>query len=82
MSTATTTGQAQLQQPSTTQETQTVAAQQTSASNFHYVPDRTNAGTTAHETVSYINNYALVAEAAKRAQMGILMRDMEGVELA
>lgn len=28
-----------------------------------------------------LSEYALVAEAAKRAQMAVLMRDMEGVEL-
>jgi hypothetical protein len=28
-----------------------------------------------------LNEFALVAEAAKRAQMAVLMRDMEGVEL-
>jgi hypothetical protein len=28
-----------------------------------------------------LSEYTLVAEAAKRAQMAVLMRDMEGVEL-
>lgn len=28
-----------------------------------------------------LSEYVLVAEAAKRAQMAVLMRDMEGVEL-
>jgi hypothetical protein len=48
---------------------------------YRYVPDRAGAGSTAQETRSYIDNFALVAEAAKRAQMAVLMRDMEGVEL-
>jgi hypothetical protein len=49
--------------------------------NYGYVPDRNGAGSTAQETRSYIDNFALVAEAAKRAQMAVLMREMEGVEL-
>jgi hypothetical protein len=49
--------------------------------NYRYEPERGSAGTTAQETRSYIDNFALVAEAAKRAQMAVLMRDMEGVEL-
>jgi len=50
-------------------------------STYHYSPDRTGAGATAQETSTFIGNYALVAEAAKRAQMAVLMREMEGVEL-
>lgn len=50
--------------------------------NYTYAPERGNAGSTAQETRSYIDNFALVAEAAKRAQMAVLMRDMEGVELS
>lgn len=50
-------------------------------STFQYNPDRTGAGATAQETSSFIRDYALVAEAAKRAQMAVLMRDLEGVEL-
>jgi hypothetical protein len=49
--------------------------------NYRYEPERSAAGSTAQETRSYIDNFALVAEAAKRAQMAVLMRDMEGVEL-
>ncbi|KAF1815535.1 hypothetical protein P152DRAFT_188341 [Eremomyces bilateralis CBS 781.70] len=40
-----------------------------------------NAGTTAAETAAFLEDYGLVAEAAKRAQIACLMRDMEGVEL-
>jgi hypothetical protein len=50
-------------------------------SSFQYNPDRTGAGSTAQETTSFISDYALVAEAAKRAQMAVLMREMESVEL-
>ena len=49
--------------------------------NYTYAPERSNAGATAQETRNYIDQFALVAEAAKRAQMAVLMRDMEGVEL-
>jgi hypothetical protein len=49
--------------------------------NYTYPPERSNAGATAQETRNYIDQFALVAEAAKRAQMAVLMRDMEGVEL-
>ena len=34
------------------------------------------------ETASLINEFGLIAEAVKRAEMAIMMRDMEGVELA
>jgi hypothetical protein len=51
-------------------------------SSYHYSPDRAGAGATAQETSTFIGNYALVAEAAKRAQMAVLMREMEGVELS
>lgn len=34
------------------------------------------------ETASLINEFGLVAEAVKRAEIAIMMRDMEGVELA
>ncbi|KAL1649177.1 hypothetical protein SLS58_001751 [Diplodia intermedia] len=47
-----------------------------------YQPNRDGAGRTAQETAAYLNEYSLVAEAAKRAQMAVLMRDMEGVELS
>ncbi|OCL04292.1 hypothetical protein AOQ84DRAFT_252757, partial [Glonium stellatum] len=48
---------------------------------FDYRPNREGAGRTAAETKSLLSEYALVAEAAKRAQMAVLMRDMEGVEI-
>lgn len=48
---------------------------------YQYQPDRSGAGATAQETAQYISDYGLVAEAARRAQMAVLMRDLEGVDL-
>jgi hypothetical protein len=50
-------------------------------SAYQYQPNRDGAGRTAAETTNYLDQYALVAEAAKRAQMAVLMRDVEGMEL-
>ncbi|OJD33183.1 thiol methyltransferase protein [Diplodia corticola] len=59
------------------------APQQVSrTASVDYQPNRDGAGRTAQETAAYLNEYSLVAEAAKRAQMAVLMRDMEGVELS
>ena len=60
--------------------------QQVSESNggyqhYTYAPDRGTSGSTAQETRTYIDNFALVAEAAKRAQMAVLMRDIDGMDL-
>ncbi|KAF4314183.1 hypothetical protein GTA08_BOTSDO01641 [Botryosphaeria dothidea] len=52
------------------------------STSWEYRPNRDNAGRTAQETMSYLNEYNLVAEAAKRAQMAVLMRDMEGMEMS
>ncbi|KAF2140523.1 uncharacterized protein K452DRAFT_288604, partial [Aplosporella prunicola CBS 121167] len=49
--------------------------------SYDYRPNREGAGSTAPETMSLLKDYNLVAEAAKRAQMAVLMRDLEGVEL-
>ncbi|KAK8232537.1 hypothetical protein HDK90DRAFT_512451 [Phyllosticta capitalensis] len=49
---------------------------------LEYNPNREGAGRTAQETAAFLNEYSLVAEAAKRAQMAVLMRDMEAVELS
>lgn len=70
--------QQQQQQPP--QQSQQQSQAQTS--NYYYNPDRSASGSTAQETSTFIGNYALVAEAAKRAQMAVLMREMEGVELS
>jgi len=41
---------------------------------------RTASGSTAAETNSYIAQYELVAEAAKRAQIACLERDLDAME--
>jgi len=48
---------------------------------FEYQPNRAGAGQTAGETVNFLNQAALLAEAAKRAQMACVMRDLDGMEL-
>jgi hypothetical protein len=52
------------------------------AAQFQSHMERTGSSTTAQETSSYIKDYALVAEAAKRAQMAVLAREMESFELS
>jgi len=49
--------------------------------SFEYQPNRSGAGQTAAETTNYLNQAALLAEAAKRAQMACVMRDLDGMEL-
>ncbi|CAN9433757.1 unnamed protein product [Alternaria alternata] len=49
--------------------------------SFEYQPNRNGAGQTAAETTNYLNQAALLAEAAKRAQMACVMRDLDGMEL-
>jgi hypothetical protein len=46
-----------------------------------YRPNREGAGRTATETNNFLMAEALLAEAAKRAQMHVVMRDIEGMEL-
>jgi hypothetical protein len=48
---------------------------------MEYQPNRQGAGQTAAETTSYLNQMALLNEAAKRAQMAVVLRDIEGMEL-
>ncbi|KAF1962212.1 hypothetical protein CC80DRAFT_399682 [Byssothecium circinans] len=48
---------------------------------FDYQPNRQGAGTTAAETANYLSQAALLAEAAKRAQMAVVMRDLDSMEL-
>ncbi|KAF2686673.1 hypothetical protein K458DRAFT_297760 [Lentithecium fluviatile CBS 122367] len=48
---------------------------------YEYQPNREGAGRTAGETATYLNQAALLAEAAKRAQMAVVMRDLDGMEL-
>jgi hypothetical protein len=77
----------QQQAPYTTQQSYGQAQQQqqqqqpAGQANYQYNPDRTGAGATAQETSGFIKDYALVAEAAKRAQMAVMMRDFGEVEL-
>ncbi|KAH7132166.1 hypothetical protein B0J11DRAFT_503343 [Dendryphion nanum] len=52
-----------------------------SPSQYSYQPNRDGAGRTAAETNSFLDQAALLAEAAKRAQMAVVMRDIEGMEL-
>ena len=47
----------------------------------NYEPDRAGAGATTQETARFMSEYGLVAEAAKRAQMAVLMRDLGGLDL-
>jgi hypothetical protein len=49
--------------------------------SFEYQPNRSGAGQTAAETTNYLNQAALLAEAAKRAQLACVMRDLDGMEL-
>lgn len=69
------------QRPQQLQELYQRPQSPTQSLSFDYRPNREGAGCTAAETKSLLSEYALVAEAAKRAQMAVLMRDMEGVEL-
>jgi len=49
--------------------------------SFEYQPSREGAGRTAAETTNYLNQAALLAEAAKRAQLAVVMRDLDSMEL-
>jgi len=75
----------QQQQPSYNQAQQQQAQQYSAAeqrqSPYDYRPNREGAGRTNGETKNLLSQYALLEEAAKRAQMAVLMRDMEGVQL-
>ena len=49
--------------------------------SFEYQPNRDGAGRTAGETQNFLNQAALLAEAAKRAQVHCVMRDFDDMEL-
>jgi len=49
--------------------------------SFEYQPNRSGAGQTAGETANFLAQASLLAEAAKRAQMACVMRDLDGMEL-
>jgi hypothetical protein len=61
--------QQRLQQQLVASHQQAVAAQRDAASQA------------SRETTQYRNHYGLVAEAARRAEMAILQREMEGFDL-
>ncbi|KAF2005551.1 hypothetical protein P154DRAFT_312822 [Amniculicola lignicola CBS 123094] len=64
------------------QQTRMQAQQQSQAHNpWDYRPNREGAGRTAAETGALLDHSALLAEAAKRAQMAVLMRDIDSMEL-
>jgi hypothetical protein len=70
--------QQQQQQPSQQQQQQQACSQ---GSGHQYCPDRSSSGATAQETNSHLHQYSLIAEAAKRAQLALLEREMEGMEM-
>ena len=49
--------------------------------SFEYHPNRQGTGRSAGETTQYLDQMVLLAEAAKRAQIACVMRDIEGMEL-
>ncbi|KAH6625276.1 hypothetical protein C7974DRAFT_413807 [Boeremia exigua] len=49
--------------------------------SYEYQPNRQGAGSTRNETAAYLNSAALLAEAAKRASIQVVMRDIEEMEL-
>jgi hypothetical protein len=49
--------------------------------SYEYQPNRQGAGQTQNETTAYLNSAALLAEAAKRASIQVVMRDIEEMEL-
>ncbi|KAF2628357.1 hypothetical protein BU25DRAFT_457690 [Macroventuria anomochaeta] len=49
--------------------------------SYEYHPNRQGAGATQNETAAYLNSAALLAEAAKRASIQVVMRDIEEMEL-
>jgi hypothetical protein len=64
------------------QQQQQFHAQQQPMAVHGYQPQRDGAGATANQTTALISDLNLVAEAAKRAQVACLMRDMDEMELA
>ncbi|KAI1806840.1 hypothetical protein F4811DRAFT_550583 [Daldinia bambusicola] len=67
---------AQRQLPSTTTVATTTAATQ------GFAPPPPPVVQKAPSTDAFIQNLNLVAEAAKRAQMAVLMRDLEGIAIS
>lgn len=75
--------QTQQQQPqqSTQQQQQPHPMQLQRHPSYEYQPNRQGAGATNNETTAYLNSAALLAEAAKRASLQVVMRDIEEMEL-
>ncbi|KAF2643927.1 hypothetical protein P280DRAFT_514910 [Massarina eburnea CBS 473.64] len=64
------------------QQQQSAQQQQRAQSpQFGYQPSRQGAGSNNSETANYLSQAALLAEAAKRAQMAVVMRDLDSMEL-
>jgi hypothetical protein len=47
-----------------------------------YAPSRGDAGSTNPETVRRLHDYNLLAEAAKRAQVACMIRDMDDMDMS
>ena len=73
--------QQQQQQPQYAQQALQQQQQQNHPFASGYQPNRGSAGRTAAETGQFLSNYSLVAEAARRAQMAVLARDLESMEM-
>lgn len=75
-------GQPQQQQQSQQQQSQQQHPMQLQRHpSYEYQPNRQGAGATQNETAAYLNSAALLAEAAKRASIQVVMRDIEEMEL-
>lgn len=72
------------QSQSQTTNSQTLHGMQPSASQHHApssVPAQPSERAGAAATAPFLRDFTLVAEAAKRAQMAVVMRDLEGISL-
>lgn len=50
--------------------------------SFNYRPDRQDAGATNAQTMAMLADYNLIAEAAKRAQMACMIRDLDEMDMS
>ncbi|KAF2102667.1 hypothetical protein NA57DRAFT_71655 [Rhizodiscina lignyota] len=78
--------QAQMPQSPTVQQ-QSQASQQQAVphqmqTGWNYVPNRQGAGTSNPETASFLRDYNLIAEAAKRAQVACMIRDLDAMDMS
>ncbi|KAL1655466.1 hypothetical protein SLS61_001930 [Didymella pomorum] len=67
--------------PSAQQQYSFGSLNQPQQQHYEYQPNRQGAGATQNETTAYLNSAALLAEAAKRASIQVVMRDIEEMEL-